>query len=271
MKFRELVAIARDVLLWLVGAVCLVAAVGMTLTDHVPAGTLLFGAGILLCLVSTLSRFEFIKGLGIEAKTRALDAKLDQADVLLEQIRDISAVTAKMAFQFMARIGHWDSHLSKDEMLTLSDTLIKQLNSVAVSSVIIEDCMQPVHNLNLQTLVRPVLEAIDKHLQLKQQDAKERMQKVSPQFGLADAGYQKLRSDFDVVSSFVGRLHGAWHKEPVELLGQVEYLINDMPFSDPAEKETLLHELSESIKDARHYQFHRKFRDREKWLSTPYA
>lgn len=278
MKFRDCVAFARnaivavrDVALWVIGVACLLLAIAMTVTDHTPAGTLLFGAGILLCLISTLSRFELIKGLGIEAKTRALDAKINEADELLDHIRDMSAVTAKMSFSTMARIGRWDSHLSKKEMLDFSDAFLKQLNSVGVSAETIEDCMQPVHKLNMQDLVRPIHAALSHHLTLKQQDLNEQMQKIPAPIQVDDPTYQRISAELSLIGSGWTRLSEVWPSDPAKLIEMIEALVSHLPLTTQAEKNALLNRLDEDIKDAQYYQAHRQFRDIKRWLSTSYG
>jgi hypothetical protein len=77
----------------------------VTLADKTAAGTVLFAAGVVLLIISSLSRFESFKGLGVEAKMKALDTKINEADQLLRHIRDTSVLMAEISFQVMARIG----------------------------------------------------------------------------------------------------------------------------------------------------------------------
>lgn len=44
-------------------------------------------AGLLLVFAATIDRFESLKGLGIEAKTRQLDEKIGEADDALRRLR----------------------------------------------------------------------------------------------------------------------------------------------------------------------------------------
>lgn len=278
MKFRDYVTFAckaivavRDVALWVIGVICILLAIVMTATDHVPAGTLLFGAGILLSLISTLSRFELIKGLGIEAKTRALDAKINEAGELLDHIRDMSAVTAKMSFSTMTKLGRLDSYLSKEEMLDFSEAFLKQLSSVGVSPATIEECMRPVHEVNMQDIVRPIYAAISHHLSLKQQGLNEEMQKVPAPIQVGDPTYQRILAELNLMGSGWARLSEVWPSDPAKLTETIETLVSQLPLTTKAEKDALLSGLDEDIKDARHYLVHRQFRDLKRWLSTPYG
>lgn len=48
------------------------------------------GAGLLLLFGATIDRFELIKGLGIEAKTR-FEQKINEAEQLLKHIKELAA------------------------------------------------------------------------------------------------------------------------------------------------------------------------------------
>jgi hypothetical protein len=52
-------------------------------------------AGLVLLFAATIDRFESLKGLGIEAKTRKLDEKIEQADEALRRLRELTELTAQ--------------------------------------------------------------------------------------------------------------------------------------------------------------------------------
>ncbi|CAE6814036.1 hypothetical protein R69746_05750 [Paraburkholderia aspalathi] len=51
---------------------------------HVAGAATSLTAGLVLLFAATIDRFESLKGLGIEAKTRQLDQKISEADEALE-------------------------------------------------------------------------------------------------------------------------------------------------------------------------------------------
>lgn len=67
-KFANWPGQFRDFLLGTMGITCLGIAIYSTITDKLQAGALLFTAGLILIAFSSLSRFESIKALGVEAK-----------------------------------------------------------------------------------------------------------------------------------------------------------------------------------------------------------
>lgn len=66
-------------------------------------------AGLALLFAATIDRFESIKGLGIEAKTRKLDEKIEQADEALRKLRQLAEITGETLVDLHSKMGRWDS------------------------------------------------------------------------------------------------------------------------------------------------------------------
>lgn len=77
-------------------------------------------AGLVLLLAATIDRFESLKGLGMEAKTRALDEKIEQADEALRKIKELAELTGYALINFSSKIGRWDSAPSPRESFALA-------------------------------------------------------------------------------------------------------------------------------------------------------
>lgn len=60
--------------------------------ENTSAGLAGLGAGLMLLFAATIDRFELIKGLGMEARTR-FNQKINEAEQLLEHIRELAAST----------------------------------------------------------------------------------------------------------------------------------------------------------------------------------
>lgn len=66
-------------------------------------------AGLVLLFAATIDRFESLKGLGIEAKTRQLDRKIEQADEALRRIKEVTELTGSALIDLNSKMGRWDS------------------------------------------------------------------------------------------------------------------------------------------------------------------
>lgn len=66
-------------------------------------------AGLVLLFASTIHRFESLKGLGIEAKTRELNRTIDKAEVTLAQVKKLAELAGANLVKIYSSIGRWDS------------------------------------------------------------------------------------------------------------------------------------------------------------------
>lgn len=261
------VSAIRDTVLWCVAVVCLLAAIGMAVADRTAASGILFSAGILLCLVSNLSRFEFIKGLGVEAKTRELDQKINEAESLLEHIRSVSALMAKMSFHAMARIGRWDSVLPKDEVLSISEELVRQMRAVGLKEDVIENCKNPLHELNLRELIRPIAGTILNHMNRQNQEIDTKLRAIpQPVIPESMGRHTALRSELDRNAQYATHIRDLQAKDGAAFVAAVEKLIDGLPMASFQEKDNLLQEVEAALEDCRYYLLHKDFKNREQWL-----
>ncbi|MGJ7499740.1 hypothetical protein ACSFBF_05205 [Variovorax sp. ZT5P49] len=70
------------------------------------AGTAL-GGGLVLLFAATIHRFESLKGLGMEAKTRELKASIDQAEVLTDQLKELVNFVGTNLVVLTSSMGRW--------------------------------------------------------------------------------------------------------------------------------------------------------------------
>lgn len=67
----------------------------------------LLTAGLVLAFAGTIERFESIKGLGMEAKTKDLDAKISEADQVLRRLRELASLSGASLIQLDSKSGRW--------------------------------------------------------------------------------------------------------------------------------------------------------------------
>jgi len=66
-------------------------------------------AGLVLIFAATIDRFESLKGLGIEAKTKKLDEKIEQADEALQRLKELAELTGATLIDLNSKVGRLDS------------------------------------------------------------------------------------------------------------------------------------------------------------------
>lgn len=123
-----------NALLFLAGAACLIKGVLSLWTESDPTATALgLAAGLVLLLASSIERFEVLKGLGVEARTRELKQTIIEANATLSQLRELATsichvvISDLMASNFMGGI-------SLEQKVRMHDDLIMTLKQLGVAS-----------------------------------------------------------------------------------------------------------------------------------------
>jgi hypothetical protein len=83
------------------------------------AGTSLI-AGLVLLFAATIDRFESLKGLGLEAKTRQLDQKIEQADEALRKLKEVTELLVPAILNLNSGMGRLGSAPSPRETYALA-------------------------------------------------------------------------------------------------------------------------------------------------------
>lgn len=100
-------------------------------------------AGLILLMASTIDRFESLKGLGMEAKTRELSQKLNQADVVLEKMKRLAEVTGGTLVKLAASNGRLGVSTPAVEAYELTQSVKQILKDVGTEADAIRTAVMP--------------------------------------------------------------------------------------------------------------------------------
>lgn len=265
-KFANWPGQFRDFLLGTMGITCLGIAIYSTITDKLQAGALLFTAGLILIAFSSLSRFESIKALGVEAKMVALNDKLSEADSLLAHMRNMVGLMADTSFQIIGNMGRWDAEIPKPEMIKIVENFEQLLVALGEPDEAIQRKLEPWHQANTRDMAQSILGALNKFQQYQNQVlAQEARDRTTP---LADPSEDSRR--FDRNTEFIRQANELWEGQIDDFPAQVEKLIGETDIAEPAQLRWLLREVNPMIKELGHYLEHKKFKDRSGWLARSY-
>jgi hypothetical protein len=129
------------------------------------AGTAATLAGMALAflLAATIDRFESLKGLGIEAKTRKLDQKIEQADEALSRLREVAELSSSALIDLNCKVGRWDSAPPPRESYELAQKVRRVLTALGASPARVRGILEPwariMCNDLASALTRPLREA----------------------------------------------------------------------------------------------------------------
>jgi hypothetical protein len=268
-SLKPIGATIRDVLLGVFGIASIFIAILLTLADKLQAAGILFTAGILLSLFSSLTRFKLIKGLGIEAQMAELDSKLNEADKLLKHIREIVSLSADVSFQVMGRMGYWDASVPKKTALEIADSFRKQLRSLGAEDKEIEQHMMPWHAANLREILRPNHDQVIEYIQLQIQVNTKETYYIPHDAPLDDPRRLANNEKATWNTALLQPVVALWEEDVFAYASSIQKMIVDSRCGSYDDKQQLLSKLAYTLADAQYYAKHFDFRDREAWLRTP--
>lgn len=153
-KFESKLHLAVNVLL-LLGGVWFLAGGAWAMFNGSTGHAALGGAGgLVLLLSSTVDRFEFLKGWGMEAKTRRLDEKIDRAEEILGRLKRLAEVSGGASISAAARAGRFDSSTPPREFYELAQALKDMLASAGSTEMAIRDALEPWARMSVVDLLR---------------------------------------------------------------------------------------------------------------------
>ena len=100
-------------------------------------------AGLVLLFAATIDRFESVKGLGIEAKTKQLDQKIVEADDALKRLREMTEITGTALIDLNSKMGRWDSAPGPRESIALAGKVRQIMRNLGSAESTISTALTP--------------------------------------------------------------------------------------------------------------------------------
>jgi hypothetical protein len=240
--------------------------IGFGFLDKVSASVATYAAAVLGLVFVFLPEFKKFKGLGIEAEL--LDRKIEEADKLIAQLRDITVPIAEMLLSATARMGRLGSAMPRHQKHDLLQRIERELRKCGVSDAQLEQAKMDWHRYNIFDLSGPVFESIIRALEphLKEQESKLRSfpQPISPD---RKNEYEQLIEERNIVLREKQTLRDLQQlKNQSKMAVSISSCIRESQVLSHEEKKNLLESLKEQFKDIEHYVKHKDFRRLSVWL-----
>lgn len=97
-----------NLLLFAAGSVMLWLGVWAAVAARTSDAAAYLAAGLVLLFAATISRFESLKGLGVEAKTK-IDQQINETDTRLKLLKEATEMFATQIVELNSSVGRWDS------------------------------------------------------------------------------------------------------------------------------------------------------------------
>lgn len=190
-------------------------------------------AGLVLLFAATIDRFESLKGLGIEAKTRQLDRKLEQADEALRKLRELTELTGAALVDLNSKVGRWSSPSAPRDAFDLAQRVRSIMQSLGSEKAAIATALTPWARIlchDLATAVAaPVTRAINERMMTLDREMSAIPQPIAP----ANPDFQRIVAARKVTGDYIQRLRKVHQFELHDYPERFMEMLSDVPL--PAE------------------------------------
>lgn len=256
MKIRTVQLGAVDFVLMAVGLLCLGYGAYYVAQKELALAVTALGAGLVLLFASTIDRFESVKGLGMEARTRKLDETIDKAEVTIDQLKGLAEVTGATLITLMSTVGRHGGAPSVAEAYALSREVLGILKGLNSSDEVVRAALTPWARAAAIDLFRELVHSVHAlmHAELKAMEAT-MVSRSSPeqvqllQQGQVDLGYtrqaianilswrlpefeQKALDLFDSAPLITDAVRSQHREHFVRASRELQYLASNLDFRD---------------------------------------
>lgn len=142
-RFRAFLFDAVSVVLFIAGIVNVVAGCIAAFEPNATGAAIFFGVALVLLFAATIDRFETLKGLGVEAKTRRLERTISEAEDALVQVRELANLTCQSLVTLYSKVGRTDVAPTISELYDILQTVRSRLLELKASPEAISQALRP--------------------------------------------------------------------------------------------------------------------------------
>lgn len=275
MSWKVVFAGARATFLWLSNLALAVAGVSclafgaVTLWrggDLAAVGTGLT-AGLVFLLASSIERFEVLKGLGVEARTRKLDEAITQANATLEQLRELAELSSESVVSLNSKTGRWDSAPTAREAYDTVQRVRLNLKDLGCKDSAIHRVMAPWVLVTTRDQVNALMVELRKPLLLAQDALNLQLQSYPTPIKVGDPEYQALLDERQLYGAFEGLHYGAVFDWPIGSHAEkLRSFVEKMPLSNEADRQGLRNFMAPWLPRIEYLAQNSDLIDKEEWF-----
>jgi len=258
-SIRQLVA---DAVLAAAGIACLANGVFSLWTGNLPSSGMGLTAGLVLLLAASVERFEVLKGLGVEARTRKLDEAISQANATVEQLRELAEMSGAALVSLNSKAGRWSVPPSPQESYATAQRVRKHLESLGTSSEILREVLAPWVKVTTVDVVHILLKNIQRPLLLAEEQLNQRLKSFPTPIAAGDPDFQALLSERNKYGSFICNFVGELNDWPPGThADRIQTIVREMPLLDEMDRLRLKEYVAPWVKRITHLARHNDLLD----------
>ncbi|HMV54451.1 MAG TPA: hypothetical protein PLX20_15060 [Rhodocyclaceae bacterium] len=197
-------------------------------------------AGLVLLFAATIDRFESLKGLGIEAKTKQLDQKINQADDALRRLREMTEITGAALIDLNSKMGRWDSVPGPRESIAFADRVRQTMKNLGSSDDVIASVLRPWAKTLCFDMALAQTHELRRLLQARLSSLEAERQTIKQPIQPDDSLYSQLSAQIRSIQQFQSsRLKDLHRLELEDYPHRFMEVFDDVPQIEPAEVDNL--------------------------------
>lgn len=226
-------------------------------------------AGLVLLLAATIDRFESLKGLGIEAKTRQLDEKIDQADEALIRLREMTELTCTALIDLNCKAGRFDAAPTPREFIALADKIRSLMQSVGSPEDTIRATLESWARLLCFDMALAKTSKLHMLIESKVQQLDGERRALNQPLQIDDPHLVRISGQVRTLKDFQQSHLSSLHKlELDDFPDKFMNIFSDVPLIDEQAILPLRQDAARFASGMRSLALERKLSDRELWIET---
>ena len=239
----------------------------MSYFDKTASAIATSGFAVLCLFYVFLPEFKRFKGFGVEAEL--LEKKIEEADRLLGQLRQLATPMAEMLFTIVARMGRWDSMVPRKDRNRVMEEIEAQLTSIGVSPGTIDYAKKDWHKFNVIDIARPVFRAAHEKIMDKIRKKENELGAFPQPIPAGSLEYKRLIDDRASLFLERDRLDKWIQVSDFEHIPDyLEQSIKESQALTLEEQNEIFQRFEDHLEDLRYYAKNHRFRRLDHWLSA---
>jgi hypothetical protein len=192
-------------------------------------------AGLALLFAATIDRFESLKGLGVEAKTRRLDEKIEQADQAIRGLRELTEVAGAALIDHNSKMGRWDSAPGPRESYALAQKVRSIMNSLGSEQPAIAAALRPWASILCHDLAVALAKPLHKAMTDKIQQLNRERASIASPIDVTNPQFIRLNAEIESGSALSSRLQKIYQIDLEDYPDRFVGLFDNVPLLDETE------------------------------------
>ncbi len=244
--------------------------VRLSFLDLTGSAVATYGAALGCLIFVFLPQFKKFRALGVEAEL--LGKRIEEATVLISQLRGLVQPIAELLFSMVARGGRIGSRLSNRDSYRIIEKFKTELRSLGLTEQKITEAQRDWHHFNMIDLTSPIYKDIRAVL-LKKQEAQAKV--LSGLGTVSSVNQQRYTAEVEKsrdMSNEQQRLLGIFNLPDLRQANQyIQNLVKESKILLDSEKADVLERNKERFEDLEYYAKHMKFRRIDVWFGDDEA